>query len=133
MRTPGSGTQPARIFRVTVEGAGLAGHDGQVGLSMVPEAAVADAAGNALANTVPDGSREDYLLDNTGPTRDHHRARDPTTAAPPFDVTVAAGESGVVGFEAGDVEVDGGSEGDFVLRRRRDVPGDGDAGPVRVT
>ena len=82
----GSGTQPARIFRVTVEGAGLAGHDGAVGLPMVREATVVDAAGNALANTVPDGAREGYFLDNTGPTvtitapatprRRHHVRRD---------------------------------------------------------
>ena len=90
---------------------GWPGTTGGVGLRMVPEAAVADAAGNALANTVPDGSREDYLLDNTGPTVTitAPATHDGSTA---FDVTVAAGESGVVGFEAGDVEVDGGSEGD---------------------
>ena len=107
----GSGTQPARIYRVTVEGAGLAGHDGEVGLRMVPEAGVADAADNALANTVPDGAGEDYLLDNTGPTVTitAPATHDGSTA---FDVTVAAGESGVVGFEADDVEVAGGSEGD---------------------
>ena len=105
-------TQPARVFRVTVSGGNLGSYDGTVGLGFATDQDIADAAGNALADTTPSGADETWTLDNTAPT--------PTLSASPVNhdgsststVTIDFGEA-VNGFTAGDVTVSGGIRSNF--------------------
>ncbi|MBI1234821.1 MAG: hypothetical protein GC208_10010 [Alphaproteobacteria bacterium] len=57
----------ASTWYVTIAGGDLASVEGQVGLGLSPSHDIADAAGNALSNTVPSGGNESYVLDNTAP------------------------------------------------------------------
>ena len=102
-------TGNAAQYIVTVEGGDLADYDGEVGLAFASEQDIADAVGNALADTTPSGANQKYLLDNTPPRvasvkRDDGNGNDPgeiTNAdSLQFRVTFSepVGEAGVADF-----------------------------------
>ena len=106
-------TDPSPAAAWTVQASGgtaLSGHNGDVALVLVNASQISDAAGNALAGTLPSNA-EGYTLDNTAPT--------PTLGAPSlhhgvgtFEVTVDFDEA-VNGFAEEDIVVREGTKSSF--------------------
>ena len=82
-------TQPAGVFRVTLSGGNLASYTGTVGLGFATDQDVADAAGNALADTTPSGADQTYTVDNAAPGFTHLERHDDKMA---FDRATTADE-----------------------------------------
>lgn len=96
---------------VTVSGGDLGSLNGAVTLGFAAGQNIADAAGNALADTSPTGANEGYTLDNTAPTVALSSGA-ATPVAGPFSITITFSED-VTGFEVSDLSVGNGTASGF--------------------
>ncbi len=97
-------------YDVTAKDGNLANFDGTVSLGFKSGQNIADPAGNALSNTTPIGTNDDYLLDNTAPTVAIEGI--PAIANTPFTAELRFSET-VSGFEVGDITATGANLSSF--------------------
>ena len=88
------------VYDVTASGGDLASLNNHAFLEVLLANNIQDLAGNALANTFPDGARATYIVDNTAPTLEITDV--PSTSSAPFTGTFDFSEA-VMGFEVGDI------------------------------
>ena len=109
------GAEPARVFRATVEGAGLAGHNGEIGLGLAANAVLADAAGNALTASLASGTRRELRSGQPRSGDDHHVAGQPAgstwTCGSTFTDDYRGEPEGVTDFTVEDIEVTNATKG----------------------